>query len=91
MNWQRIKQSNYVDSTIKEFKDKSEFEIEEYLFKLCESVDVIGYEEGYAEGEDRGREISDSRLEDQIHELECEIDDLKLENYDLEKRLKELE
>jgi hypothetical protein len=91
MNWQKIKKENYVDSTIKELKDKSEFEIEEYLFKLCDHVWDNGYVKGYDEGEDRGREISDSRLEDQIRELECEIDDLKLENYALEKRLKELE
>jgi flagellar biosynthesis/type III secretory pathway protein FliH len=91
MNWQRIKQSNYVDSTIKEFKDKSEYEIEEYLFKLCENVDEVAFSDGYDEGKEDGQEIADTYLESQKESLEEEVDDLKQTIRDLEDRLKELE
>jgi hypothetical protein len=91
MNWQRIKKDLYVDSTIKEFSEKSDFEIEEYLFKLSEYVWEDGVDSGYYVGEDAGKEMSDSYLESRISDLENEIDDLKSENRELEDRLKELE
>jgi hypothetical protein len=91
MDWQKIKKSNYVDSTIKEFKDKSEFEIEDYLFKLSEYVWEDGVDSGYAVGEEAGKEMSDGYLTAEKESLENEVDDLKQTIRDLEDRLKELE
>jgi hypothetical protein len=91
MNWQRIKRDLYVDSTIKELKELSVFEIEEYLFKLSEYVWEDGVDSGYYVGEEAGKEMSDSYLESQISNLENEVDDLKEVNRELEDKLKELE